>query len=176
MDIMKLMKAKLCDLPYIIAFYNEIIDCTENMSVYARWKKGVHPAKEAVQSYIESQAMYLYMEKENIAGAMAVTMEQGKDYHGISWGLPADDHEVAVIHILGVNPAHQGKGIGKQMIDQAVRLAEDSNKKAIRLDALASNVPAHHIYEEKGFQYRGKRNMFAENTGWTDFFFYEMIL
>ena len=43
----------------------------------------------------------------------------------------------------------------------------------IRLDALASNTPAHRIYERLGFEYRGKQHLYAENTGWTDFFFFE---
>ena len=44
---------------------------------------------------------------------------------------------------------------------------------AIRLDALASNTPAHKIYERLGFEYRGKQHLYAENTGWTDFYFFE---
>ena len=45
--------------------------------------------------------------------------------------------------------------------------------KAIRLDALASNTPAHKIYKALGFEYRGKQHLYAENTGWTDFYFFE---
>lgn len=174
--MMKLMKAELCDLPDILAFYYRIIDCTEKIERYARWKKGMHPTEHAIKSYIEDQAMYLYVDGEILVGAMAVTMEQGKDYHEISWEVIAEDSEVAVIHILGVNPDHQRKGIGKQMIEEAIQLAEGFHKKAIRLDALSSNTPAQRMYEEKGFQYRGKRNLFAENTGWADFFFYELSI
>ena len=47
------------------------------------------------------------------------------------------------------------------------------NEQAIRLDALASNTPAHKIYERLGFEYRGKQHLYAENTGWTDFYFFE---
>ena len=50
----------------------------------------------------------------------------------------------------------------------------EKGKKAIRLDALASNIPAQHMYEKLGFAYRGKRNLYAENTGWTDFLYYEL--
>lgn len=38
---------------------------------------------------------------------------------------------------------------------------------------LASNTPARRMYERLGFEYRGKQNLYAENTGWTDFLFYE---
>ena len=40
--------------------------------------------------------------------------------------------------------------------------------------ALASNTPAHRIYERLGFEYRGMQHLYAENTGWTDFYFFEL--
>ena len=62
------------------------------------------------------------------------------------------------------------------MIEWALELARKQGKKAVRLDALASNVPAQHLYLNKGFVYCGMRNQYAENTGWTDFYFYEKLI
>ncbi|MDO4986024.1 MAG: GNAT family N-acetyltransferase [Prevotella sp.] len=56
---------------------------------------------------------------------------------------------------------------------EAIRLAQNNGMQAIRLDALASNTPAHKIYERLGFEYRGKQHLYAANTGWTDFYFFE---
>lgn len=111
-----------------------------------------------------------------IAGSMAVTMEQGADYQDIPWKINAQDNEVAVIHMLGVNPEYQRMGVGERLIDEAIRLATERGKKAVRLDALATNVPAQHLYLKKRFEYIEKKNLYAENTGWTDFFFYEMCI
>jgi RimJ/RimL family protein N-acetyltransferase len=47
---------------------------------------------------------------------------------------------------------------------------------ATQNDALASNTPAHKIYERLGFAYRGKQHLYAENTGWTDFYFFDYAL
>ena len=33
---------------------------------------------------------------------------------------------------------------------------------------------AHKIYERLGFEYRGKQHLYAENTNWTDFYFFEL--
>jgi len=104
---------------------------------------------------------------------MAVTMYQGEDYHTIEWSQQVPDEKVAVIHILAVSPDAQGKGIGSEMIREAIRLAQNNGMQTIRLDALASNTPAHKIYERLGFEYRGKQHLYAENTGWTDFYFFE---
>ncbi len=56
---------------------------------------------------------------------------------------------------------------------RTIMLAKVNGMKAIRLNALASNTPAHRLYEHLGFEYRGKQHLFAENTSWTDFFFFE---
>ena len=161
------------DYDSIIAFYDDVIDRTPHIETYAQWSRGKHPTAEGISAYIEEGSMYLHKENEKIVGAMAVTMYQGEDYHEIEWLQQVDDNEVAVIHILAVCPDCQGMGIGYEMIREAIRLAKNNGKKAIRLDALASNTPAHRSYERLGFEYRGKQHLYAENTGWTDFFFFE---
>ncbi len=83
------------------------------------------------------------------------------------------DDKVAVIHILAVSPDAQGTGIGSEMIREAIRLAQSKGMQAIRLDALASNTLAHRLYEHLGFEYCGKQHLYAENTGWTDFYFFD---
>ena len=162
------------DFNSIIAFYEDVTERTPEISTYARWKKGKHPTADGIRAYIEEGSMYVFKETDSIVGAMAVTMYQGEEYHAIEWLQQAEDNEVAVIHILAVCPDKQGAGIGSEMVREAIRLAHAHGMKAVRLDALASNTPAHKIYERLGFEYRGKQHLYAENTGWTDFYFYEL--
>ena len=170
---MRLELAKKNDFETIIAFYDDVTERTPEMGTYARWQKGKHPTEEVISANINEGSMYIYHERGVIVGAMAVTMYQGEDYHTIEWSQQVPDEKVAVIHILAVSPDAQGKGIGSEMIREAIRLAQDNGMQAIRLDALASNTPAHKIYERLGFEYRGKQHLYAENTGWTDFYFFE---
>ena len=171
---MKLDKATINDFESIIKFYDDVILHTPDMETYARWKKGQHPTEEGIKAYIEEGCMYLYKENDTIVGAMAVTMYQGEDYHAIEWAKHVEDNEASVIHILAVNPDYQGTGVGAEMIREAINLSVDLGMKSIRLDALASNTPAHKIYKRIGFEYRGKQHLYAENTGWTDFLFFEL--
>ena len=170
---MRLEFATQNDFDAIIAFYGDVTVRTPDMTVYARWSKGKHPTEEGISAYINEGSMYIYRERGVIVGAMAVTMYQGEDYHTIEWSQQVPDEKVAVIHILAVSPDAQGKGNGSEMIREAIRLAQNNGMQAIRLDALASNTPAHKIYERLGFEYRGKQHLYAENTGWTDFYFFE---
>ena len=170
---MKLELATQKDFETIIAFYDDVTERTPEMGTYARWQKGKHPTEEGISAYINEGSMYIYRERGVIVGAMAVTMYQGEDYHTIEWLQQVPDEKVAVIHILAVSPDEQGKGIGSEMIREAIRLAQNNGMQAVRLDAFASNTPAHKIYERLGFEYRGKQHLYAENTGWTDFYFFE---
>ncbi len=142
---MKLELATQNDFDAIIAFYDDVTERTPEMATYARWSKGKHPTVAGIRAYINEGSMYLYRERGIIIGAMAVTMYQGEDC----------------------------KGIGSEMIREAIRMAKSKGMQAIRLDALASNTPAHKLYKRLGFEYRGKQHLYAENTGWTDFYFFE---
>ncbi len=164
------------DLALVREKYIEVIEHTNDMSIHARWIYGQHPTDTLIQSYIDRQEMYLYMDGKNIAGMTAVTMYQGADYHEIGWSQNLNDDEVVSLHILAVTSEYQGKGVSEKMMEAIISLAMENRKKAIRLDTLASNIPAQHMYEKLGFAYRGKQNLYAENTGWTDFLYYELPL
>ena len=84
--------------------------------------------------------------------------------------------EVSVVHNLAFTPDYQGYGLGDVMVSLAIDLAMRNHCKSIRLDSLASNTPAHHLYKKHGFEFRGKLNLMAQNTGSTDFFFFEKDL
>lgn len=173
---MKLQQATLYDYESVLAFYEDVTDHTPGIGHQARWQKGKHPTAAGIKAYIEEGSMYLYREQEVIVGAMALTMYQGEDYHPVEWARPLQDDEVAVLHIFAVSPDRQGKGIGSSLVRAAVGLAREKGKKAFRLDTLASNLPAQHLYESLGFRYRGRQYLYAENTAWTDFYFYEFEL
>ena len=74
---------------------------------------------------------------------------------------------------MAVMPAYQKRGVGRILMEHGISLARKNGKQAIRVDALASNLPAHHLYKRLGFAYRDKKHLYAENTGWTDFLFFE---
>lgn len=171
---MVLQRASLEDYDSIIAFYDDVIERTPEIEEHARWQHGKHPTADGIKSYVNEGCMYLYKEQDTIVGAMALTMYQGADYHAIGWSRQVQDDEVSVIHILAVSPDKQGTGIGSEMVREAINLAKAKGMKSIRLDALATNTPAHKIYERLGFVYKGKQHLYAENTGWTDFFFFEL--
>lgn len=171
-----MINAKNSDYERIVEFYKYVIDHTENMSRYGRWIYGKHPTDEMIKKYVDDGYMYYETDEGKITVAVAVTPFQGEDYHPIEWGIDAKDDEVMVIHLLCVNPDKQNCGLAKRAISNIIEAARHDGKKAVRLDALSCNIPAHKLYESLGFQKCGTQNWFASNTGWIDFYLYEYIL
>lgn len=174
--MLELIRAEKTDFERLRAFYQSVIDNTGTMSVYARWIYGLHPDDELLQRYIGDGVLYYTESEGEILSAAALEPLQGEDYHGTGWGEDLSDGEVLTVHILCVAPAHQKQGIARQTMEAAVRLGKKQGKKAVRLDALQSNLPAQRLYEGMGFVRRDTKHWYACNVGWTDFILYEKIL
>lgn len=173
---MKLINASSNDFKRLTEFYRNVILNTENMDIYAKWIYGQHPTDEMIQKYIHEGAMFFCEKDGSIVSAVTITAYQGEDYHDTDWALELSDDEAAVVHILCVDPKLQKQGVAKETMRQIIELSRSMNKKALRLDALSCNTPAHKLYEELGFSRRGKKHWYADNVGWTDFYLYELVL
>ena len=84
------------------------------------------------------------------------------------------------IHDGDYAKTHGHKGICSEsewgQIKRDIELSAKNGKKALRLDTLKTNLPAQHMYDKAGFSYRGEQYLYAENTGWTDFLYYEKTI
>lgn len=173
---MELIRAAQGDFAAITQFYRDAILHTANMEIYAKWVYGKHPTDEMILRYIKEGAMYFCEKDGAIASALALTPCQGEDYHETEWSAALADNEVSVVHILCVDPLLQKQGIAKETMRLAIDLSRSMGKKAVRLDALCCNTPAHRLYESLDFEKKGKQHWHTDNVGWTDFFLYEYVL
>lgn len=169
-------RAESRDIERIENFYRYVSDNTENMEKYGKWSYGKHPTDDMIEGYINNGNMYFAEENGVIIAAAAVTFFQNEDYHPVKWNAVAKDDEVAVIHILCISPDKQGCGLGKKIVGEIIDSAKKQRMKAVRLDALSCNTPAHRLYENSGFTKCGIQNWYADNTGYFDFYLYELVL
>jgi ribosomal protein S18 acetylase RimI-like enzyme len=58
---------------------------------------------------------------------------------------------IAELKRMYVRPAHQQKGVGKNLLEQALELAQKNNYSCIRLDTLNHMKPAINLYKKYGF-------------------------
>ena len=68
---------------------------------------------------------------------------------------PEGDREYEV-HTVGVDPAHQGRGIGRTLLRRMLDVA-DADAAPVVLDVRTDNVPARTLYEAHGFEVVGLR-------------------
>ena len=176
MKSLKLKKASIRDLNQIRALYWSLLDSSLKYGRILQWKKNIYPNDNDWNKYIINDEMYLILEDINVIGAVAVTNAQSKEYRKIHWKVKADDQEVAVVHLLMILPEYQGGGAATATLDEIIKLVAGKKKRAVRLDAIGTNVPAQKLYEKYGFVNCGTAQEYYESTGETEFVFYEYAL
>lgn len=84
-------------------------------------------------------------------------------YAGLAMLGPRDDPEFEV-HTIGVDRAHQGKGIGRVLMDQLVHTA-DLLGGPMFLEVRTDNVAAIALYESYGFYTLATRKAYYQPSG-----------
>lgn len=157
-------------------FYYSLTDAMEHAEYKPGWEKEVYPTQEFLIRSIDNHELFVGEFDGEIASCMIVNHEYNDGYKKIPWSVRAANSELLVIHALGVQPAFSGRGIAKQMVQAVIDLAQETNMKTIRLDVLCGNVPAEKAYTKMGFKYLNTIKMFYEDTGWTNYKVFEIIV
>ena len=63
---------------------------------------------------------------------------------------------------MAVDKAFRRRGVGRQMLEELMRLGKERGSFAYTLEVRAGNVPAIHLYESLGFKSLGIRKNFYE--------------
>lgn len=171
-----LKKCEISDIDRISNFYQYVCENTKNMKRLGKWIYGLHPTKEQTEAYIKSGFMYFFEENGEILGAVAITPFQETEYQEIEWQIVCHNNEVSAVHLLAVNPDYQGCGIARNIMRNAIDIAKNNNSKAVRLDALSCNAPAHRLYQSIGFEKIGICNLYTDNVGNAEFYLFELLL
>ncbi|GAB2758891.1 ribosomal protein S18-alanine N-acetyltransferase [Amycolatopsis magusensis] len=107
----------------------------------------------AFRSELDSGAYYLgaYEEQELLG------------YAGLAVVGPRGDYE-ASLHTIGVAPEHQGKGIGKALLEAVLDKA-DELRAPVLLEVRTDNEVALAMYEKRGFTKLGIRKRYYQPSG-----------
>ena len=71
----------------------------------------------------------------------------------------------ADIMTIGVLPKEQGKGFGRKLLDELLRVAKEQNVHSVWLEVRVSNEPAISLYKSFGFQEMGRRKGYYQDNG-----------
>ncbi|MDR7328581.1 ribosomal protein S18-alanine N-acetyltransferase [Corynebacterium guangdongense] len=84
-------------------------------------------------------------------------------YAGVAMLGPREDPEFEV-HTIGVDPAYQGRGLGRALMDQMVHAA-DAVDAQMFLEVRTDNGPAIGLYEKYGFTVLATRKNYYQPSG-----------
>ena len=155
-------------------FYWALIDRMEQGTI--GWKKGVYPSDDMLRTSLSRGEVYTLREAGTLCACVILNSACNDGYEGVLWSRACKPEEVLVPHALAVDPAMQGRGVGKRLVARLLELARADGKKAVRLDILGTNRAAEALYRRMGFSFVAEKRMFYEDTGWTEYRMFEYNL
>ena len=166
--------AKTEEFDEIRGFYWSLIDAMGSRTI--GWRKGVYPSDGYLRLSLERRELFTLKDGAELLACVILNSSRNEGYKGIHWSLDCRDEEVLVPHALAVAPGHQGRGLGSRLVREILRLARARGKRTVRLDILSGNAPAESLYRSAGFTFAGAETMYYEDTGWTEYKMFELVL
>ena len=174
--MMTFERADATEFERIKEFYWNLIDAMRDQNDRIGWKKGIYPTDEFLRESLSKGELFTLKDNNILYGCVILNSECNEGYRGLPWSIDCQEEDVFVPHALAVDPAQQGEGLGAKIVHEIFRYAREQHKKAVRLDILGTNVMAERLYTKCGFQFVEAKNMFYEDTGWTEYKMYEYNL
>lgn len=147
---MEFRQASISDLDQIV----EIIELSKKYlkeTKVDQWQDG-YPAKEDLRKDIESENSYVLTNKDEIIATTVISLDEESTYNSIFNGEWITNEEYIVMHRVAVHNKYKGKGIFKDLIKEAEKLALNSNIFSIKIDTHKDNISMQRALLKSGFK------------------------
>jgi len=108
---------------------------------------------DVVAEDARNSSLYIADSDAGCLGAVCLDRNQPPEYGPVNWSGVG---RVSVIHRLCVDPAHQGRGIARRLLDFVEAEARRSGSVWVRLDAYSGNPRAIRMYGRRGYRNVGE--------------------
>ena len=112
-------------------------------------------------------------ENDILLACVILNQECNEGYRGCVWSMDCAPNEILIPRALAVHPGMQGRGVGKIVVENILQIAKSEGRKSVRLDVLAACEAAERLYRSCGFTFVAAREMYYEDTGWTEYRLFE---
>ncbi len=112
---------------------------------------GNYPAYENFYQDYANKGLYVLVEEGVIIGSVSIFVENEIAYHEVAW----EKDKSLVVHRIIVDPARQGKGYGKQLIEFALTMALQDGFDSVKIDTHPDNLKMQRLLKSMNFNYRG---------------------
>lgn len=135
---MKFRRAKISDL-------DQIVDIIEQSKKYLKevkvdqWQNG-YPEKNDLRKDIEGQNSYVLVNGNDVLATTAISLNEESTYNSIFHGEWLTEEEYMVMHRVAVHSNYKGKGLFKELIKEAKKIALSNNIHSIKIDTHKDNI------------------------------------
>jgi ribosomal protein S18 acetylase RimI-like enzyme len=110
-------------------------------------------SEQELDSYIETGRVLVALEGESIVGHLLLT--------------ETDEPAQAEVKNTAVDVAHQGRGVGRALMEHAIELARDDGRTTLVVATAAADIGNLRFYQRLGFRLRAvERDAFTPATGY----------
>jgi len=141
----------LQELPEVNQFYAEVTSELRKKGI-DQWDR-FYPNRFVMKNDLKNGTLFGMKAENHLIGAIVLDTNESKQYLKIQWGDYTG--RPLIIHRLAVHPFHQGKGLGKKLLNFAEEYALEKGHTSIRMDVYSQNPEAVGMYERAGYQLRG---------------------
>jgi ribosomal protein S18 acetylase RimI-like enzyme len=146
---MEILSAKNSDIREIMDLIDLCVMDLQSQDIY-QWNSN-YPRQKHIEESIQNKSMFILKDNDICLGIISITKKQPLEYDNIDW---LNSGMSIVISKLAIHPEWQKKGLGKELMDFAEKIAK--NYDSIRLDAYSDNETAINFYKKRGFVQVGK--------------------
>jgi ribosomal protein S18 acetylase RimI-like enzyme len=140
------------DVDVVLALVRGCVDRMRRQGI-EQWDD-VYPDRETIEADVRAcEAFVATTQETRLVGYVALGASQDPEYAEVPWEFTAGP--TVVIHRLMIDPADQGRGFAKAIMDFAEKHALNSGYRTVRLDAFVGNPAALHLYERLGYRKAG---------------------
>ena len=112
----------------------------------------LHPARESVAADIADKRLYCLTASGLCRAVVTIDVQQEAECATVPW---TTTEPALSVHRLCVDPAAQGCGLGRQLMDYIETYAKHYRFAGLRLDAYSGNPQALAFYRRRGYREAG---------------------
>lgn len=146
-------KATREDIPFIWNIFQSAI-LRRKKDGSNQWQDG-YPNPEVIEEDIKKDAGYVLMLEEEIAGYVAILINDEPEYAKIE-GSWLSNEDFVVFHRVAIAEQWIGKGLAKELLEQVEIFARNCGIRSIKADTNFDNLPMLRLFEKMGYIYCGE--------------------
>ena len=153
-----LVRAGITDYDAVMTILREAADWLSARGIHQWYHWHMDVGEQILRDRIEHHEVYLFRRDNSPIGTLTIQWSDPD-----VWGERGIDGLAGYVHGMAVARSAGGMRVGERMLEWAVNKIAVRGLTFARLDAMASNVPLCHYYEQRGFQPLGTATLFAGN-------------